>query len=242
VEKLRVIRFYLLVVGRVSGVRSVYGEPFCAHDVQRMPTARARRRQRFAMPSIANTAQTPSDRLTVKIMGNPRMTEFDAYRGDAIQIKENIITKITALSSFSSDDPNPLLAEIESLLRDLSSQLDLIRAQQTMWDTAEREAATRFVQELSAESRRLGDEYAHERQRIEKRPDAAAATSNTDALIQGAADEHAVAGALSGSWNRKRTGSPPLADISRRSKSTATRKARRGCRGVRTQRERSQSG
>jgi hypothetical protein len=120
------------------------------------------------------------------------MTEFEAYRGDAIQIKENIIAKITALSSFSSDDPKPLLAEVESLFRDLSSQIDLIKAQQTMWDTAEREAATRFVQELSAESRRLGDRFADERQRIEKRPDA---TSNMDTLIQGTADEDAVAGA-----------------------------------------------
>jgi hypothetical protein len=93
------------------------------------------------------------------------MTEFQQYRDEAVRLRDSLRSKLVLLSSATPNKRAPLSAEIESLFRDVQVQLDLITNYKIMWDSAEIGAATKFVQETVAETRRLADQFAAEKGR-----------------------------------------------------------------------------
>jgi hypothetical protein len=107
-----------------------------------------------------------SDKFRAAILGNrSHMTEYQQYREDACRIRDALRRNILALSSVSPDKRQGLLAEIEPQFRELQEQVDLITEQKIMWDSTERDAATKFVQEIQTETRRLGEQYSIEKSR-----------------------------------------------------------------------------
>jgi hypothetical protein len=95
------------------------------------------------------------------------MSEFDQARSDIIHVSDTLRSKLSALVNISADKRAPLESEIESLFRELTEQLDNINKQRIMWEPSENAQAVRFVQEMNATSRQLGDQFAHERGRGE---------------------------------------------------------------------------
>jgi hypothetical protein len=93
------------------------------------------------------------------------MTEYQQYRDEAIRLRDSLRSKLLPLSCATPDKRPALIADIEPLFRDLQVQLDLITDQKIMWDSAEIGAATKFVQETLAETRRLADQFTIEKAR-----------------------------------------------------------------------------
>jgi t-SNARE complex subunit (syntaxin) len=97
----------------------------------------------------------------------PVMSEFEQARADALHVADTLRAKISTLSNIASDKRTSLVAEIENLFRELTEQLDSINKQRIMWDSSENAQATRFIQEMNATARQLGDQFSHERGRSE---------------------------------------------------------------------------
>jgi hypothetical protein len=95
------------------------------------------------------------------------MSEFEQARADAFHIVDALRAKISTLSNSASDKRTSLVDDIEKSFRELTEQLDSITKQRIMWDSSENAQATRFVQEMNATARQLGDQFAHERGRSE---------------------------------------------------------------------------